>query len=328
MRLFLAILMLASASTVLGQAPSRNETPNDPYANFPPIPPLSMYGEVLAFRSGVEERVSAARPGLAAAEGVIALTDSLVAAWDRYGEYMNRVHGDFPNMSRGRPYWFITTDEAADTLTDRLGKVLEQFVKAHPNEKLGPARADWELLTEKLGVPKGRLFGFQFVELARRGSILCGELKKSHAPADAAVLDDAYLRFLWDLVQFYRQLHGTWYDRHTMRVAEEDWIIHRLTTTKCKEPKWKVLFSLTAIGVDTTKNDPMSDKFMHRIVVADPDCPDTVDFIVPLPHFRLMETELNKKTEAEREEMLKRIQDEMKRPPAQPQPTRRGPEGR
>jgi hypothetical protein len=66
-----------------------------------------------------------------------------------------------------RAYWLITTDDAADTLTDRLGGVLAAYVKAHPSERLSPVRAEWETATATLGVPTSRIFGFQFVELAR-----------------------------------------------------------------------------------------------------------------------------------------------------------------
>ena len=31
------------------------------------------------------------------------MSTRLVAAWERYGDFMDREHGDFPNMSRGPP---------------------------------------------------------------------------------------------------------------------------------------------------------------------------------------------------------------------------------
>lgn len=299
----LSILGWVLAPAARGQAPS-GVTTDDPEAVFPAIPPLSMYGTVDTFRTEVEESISAMRARAASAKAVLALVDTLVFAFDRYGDYMDRQYGDFPNMSRGKPYWIITTDNAADTLTDRVGGVIEAYIKAAPTEKLGLARAQWEMGTDQLGVPRIRLFGFQFVELARRSAVLRRQLIHEH-PTEAATFEDANVRFLWDLVQFYRQLHRTWYDRHMMRVADEDWIIHRITG-RCKDPKWQVAISLTAIGVDTTQYDPMTDKFMHRLKLVDPDCPDTVDFVILLPHYRLMEKEIGQLSPAQRDSLLLR----------------------
>jgi hypothetical protein len=310
-RVLVAIAILSILGSILGSIgePARAQMPShepntDPMANFPPVPTLSMYGTVDTFKTEVESDIAAMRQRVADGKVVVALVDTLVAAFDRYGNYMDRTYGDFPNMSRNRPYWLITTDNAADTLTDRVASVIEGYVKANPNELLGEARAEWESASDKLGVPQSRLFGFQFVELARRASILRKGLIQGH-PADAASYDDANIRFLWDLVQFYRQLHATWYDRHSMRVADEDWVIHR-TTGRCKDMKWRIAFSLTAVGVDTSKYDPMTDKFMHRLQIIDPGCPDTVDFVMSLPHYRLMEKELDKLSPAQKDSLLNR----------------------
>jgi len=304
----LAVLagMAAAAAfppAALAQMPA--PTPNDdPNANFPPIPTIALYDEVKTFRTEIEGDIAAMAHRKTQAKAVVALVDTLVAAFDRYGNMMDREHGDFPNMSRGRPYWIITTDDAADTLTDRVGPVIEAYIRAHPDEKLGEARALWEIGADRIGLPRNRIFGFQFVELARRASTLRTELIREH-PANAAVFEDSSIRFLWDLVQFYRQLHATWYDRHMMRVADEDWIIHRIVG-RCKEPKWQTAVSMTAIGVDTTAYNPMTDKFMHRLKLIDPACPDTVDFVVSLPHYRLMERELNAMTPAQRDSLMRR----------------------
>ncbi len=304
-----AILMMLGVAIGLApaQMPSGVQNTNAE-ANFPPVPTLAMYATVDTFKAEVEGDIAAVKPRVSEGKVVVALIDTLVAAFDRYGDYMDRVYGDFPNMSRNRPYWLITTDNAADTLTDRVGYVIEAYVKANPNELLGQARADWETNADKLGVPQNRLFGFQFVELARRASILRRDLTQAH-PTEAAGYVDANIRFLWDLDQFYRQLHATWFDRHSMRVADEDWVIHR-TIGRCKDPKWQVAVSLTAVGVDTSKYDPMTDKFMHRLKIVDPGCPDTVDFIMSLPHFRLMERELNSLTQAQRDSLFKRTTQE------------------
>lgn len=304
MILFVVLALAGPAAAQYAPAPEAG----DLQVTMPPIPPLTMYGEILAFRAQVDARVSAVLPRAGQSDLVVPLVDALISDWDTYGDYMDREHGDFPNMSRGRPYWFITTDDAADTLTDRLARVLEAYAKANPEEKLGPVRVEWEKAADTLGVPSSRLFGFQFVDLARRGASVREELEAKF-PQEVALLHDSYLRFLWDLVQFYRQLHGTWFDRHTMRVAQEDWIIHRLKG-KCEKPEWRMLLSFTAIGVDTTNMDPMNDKFMHRIVITDPACPETVDFIVPLPHYRRMEKEFQQRTQEERQEMLRRYQEE------------------
>jgi hypothetical protein len=308
-RLDLIVLLVCICAAVPAHAqPPQEAAPRDKYANFPFILPLVITDQIFTFRSDVEGEIKAAAPSLNRAEGVSALTDALVGRWDRYGDFMVLEHGDFYEMSRGRAYWLIVTDDAADTLTDRLGRVLETFVKTHPMEKLSPVRAEWEEGAAKLGIPTNRIFGFQFVELARRGAILRDTLMASR-PESKEVVYDAYVRFLWDLMQFYRQLHSTWFDRYTMRVAQEDWVVHRLVSD-CKDPKWKLLFSLTAIGVDTTNSDPMNDKFMHRIVVADPACGDTADFVMPLPHYRLMEKELNNRTDEEKKQLFDRMMKE------------------
>ena len=117
-------------------------------------------------------------------------------------------------------------------------------------------------IARQLGIPANRIFGFQFVELARRGAELRNQLLVQY-PASSGIVHDAYVRFLWDLMQFYRQLHGTWFDKHTMRVAQEDWVVHRLVST-CEKPNWQLLFSLTAIGVDTSNVDPMKEVFWRR----------------------------------------------------------------
>jgi hypothetical protein len=293
----------------------REPNPDAIYANFPMLLELRIYNEILPFRANVEQRIRVAGPRLGTASGVVGLIDSLVTEWDRFGRYLEREHGDFPNMRRDRPYWLLITDDAADTLTDRLGPVLERFVKANPDEKLGEARAQWEIGAENLGSPRSKIFGFQMVELARRARLLRESLLQKR-PADAAVIEDANIRFLWDLQQFYRQLHGSWYDRHSMRVAEEDWIVYR-TKGICKDPKWQVALSLTAIGVDTSNTDYMSDKFMHRIMVTEPACNETVDFVIPLPHYRLMERELNNMSEEQKQEIIERVQKSVKpAPPA------------
>ncbi|MDM7915354.1 MAG: hypothetical protein ACE15D_14235 [Candidatus Eisenbacteria bacterium] len=301
-----ALIVLPAATPALAQN-GRSVAPNDPFAQFPQVPTLDMYGQVRGFRAEIEQAIARAKPGAHRADSLLALSDRLIAAWDRYGDRIDLEYGDdLPNMRRNRPYWLITTDEAADTLTDRISPLIEAYIKTHPDEKLGPVRAQWEAQAEQLGIPRTRLFGFQFVELARRSGQLRQVLSAAN-PQEADVVRDANLRFLWDLVQFYRQLHGTWFDRYTMRIAQEDWIVHR-TEGRCKDPKWQIAFSLLAIGVDTTNTDPMSDKFMHRIKAVDPECPDTVDFVVPLPHFRLMEQELLKKTDAEKRELLRKVQ--------------------
>lgn len=312
---YLPMLLLLWIAAPIQAAAQRPSVPGGMHANFPPVPELWMQEEVRGFRAEVEARIETARPQLGRGAGVIALTDSLLAAWRRFGDRLVEERGDFHQMHRGGAYWLLTTDEAADTLTDRLGLVLERYVKAHPEESLGPARVQWEIGAENLGVPKNRLFGFQFVELATRGGALRRSLIEA-GPKDEAVLFDAYLRFLWDLVQFYRQLHSGWFERHGMRVAQEDWIIHRLVG-KCKDPRWNTILSLTGVGVDTTSTDPMTDKFMHRLVVVDPACPDTIDFVVPLPHYRLMEQQLNKMSEIQRQKIIDRIlgsEDKPKRP--------------
>jgi hypothetical protein len=114
---------------------------------------------------------------------------------------------------------------------------------------------------------------------------------------------------LWDLTQFYSG-SSTWYDRHTCGSRRR--LGHPPVGQPCKG-KWKLLFSL-AIGVDTLNSDPMKDRFMHRIVVADPDCPDTADFVIFLPHYRFMEKELNSKSESEKKEILERLMKEGRRP--------------
>ncbi len=310
----LSILMLllgvAAGLVPLGAAFAQMPAPvpnDDPNAIFPPIPPIAFYDEVKVFRAEVERDISRIGPS-PNAHAVCSLVDTLVSAFDRYGNRMDREHGDFPNFSRGRPYWLITTDEAADTLTDRLSRVVEAYIRANPTESLGEARAQWEAVADGLGVPRNRLFGFQFVELAKRASGLRQQLE-AQRPADVNVLRDANVRFLWDLVQFYQQLHGTWYDRQMMRVADEDWIVHRMVG-RCKDPKWQLAFSMTAIGVDTSNADPMSDKFMHRLKLIDPACPETIDFVITLPHYRLMERELEKLTPAQKDSLLRRARNE------------------
>lgn len=300
MRILLVIFLLAAALPAPAQEP---QAPVDPWAEFPPVPPLTMYGEVLGFRARVESMIDAAGVNAARPDTLVSLVDRLVAAWTEYGDFMDREHGDFPNMSRNRPYWLVTTDDAADTLTDRLIPVLRRFAKAHPDDKLGPIRAEWEVKVEQLGIPRGKLFGFQFVELARRGGILRRDMESSY-PGARAVVQDAYLRLLWDLGQFYEQQHSTWFDRYSMRVAQEDWIIHR-TRARCENPKWQVLASFTAVGVDTSSADYMTDKFMHRLVLVDPECPDTVDFLMPLPHHRLMEREIGALSPGQRDSLMR-----------------------
>lgn len=291
----------------------REPNPDAIYANFPMLLETRIYDEILPFRANVEQRIKVAAPRLTTASGVVALVDSLVGEWDRLGTYLDREYADFPNMKRDRPYWLLVTDDAADTLTDRLIPVLERYVRAHPDELLGEARAEWEVGVSNLGTPRTKIFGFQFVELARRSRLLRASLVERRA-ADAAVFEDANIRFLWDLGQFYRQLHGSWYDRHSMRVAQEDWIVMR-TKGNCKDPKWQMALSLTAIGVDTSKADYMSDKFMHRIMVVEPACKETVDFVVPLPHYRLMERELGNMSEEKRREILQRVEKQIKPAP-------------
>jgi hypothetical protein len=305
--ILLTILLLAAGSAWAQQVV--RERPQSPYANFPPIPPLVMYQEVLGFRSEIEGMIATAKPTIARSDSLVALIDRLVTAWDRYGDFMDREHGDFPNMSRNRPYWLIATDDAADTLTTRMGSVLASYVKANPQEKLGAVRVEWEIGVEQLGVPRSKLFGFQFVELSRRGAVLRKVLEEKY-PADKADARDAYLRFLWDTYQFYAQLHSTWFDRNTLRIAQEDWIVYR-SKGSCKETKWKMITALTAVGVDTSNFDPMSDKFMHRLLLFDPDCGDTLDFVMPLPHYRLMEKELARLTPAQQDSLMKGISKEM-----------------
>ncbi len=303
--LAMLILALCFVAPAVGQLPS---TENSLEANFPPVPPLAFYEEVLKFRAEVEREVALAQPKAADGSVVSELIDTLVQKWDTYGEYMDREHGDFPNMSRGRPYWLITTDEAADTLVDRVGPVIEAYIEAHPEEKVGQIRAEWELAVQKIGVPNNRVFGFQIVELARRGREVRERLEGDY-PSQLAEVHDAYLRFLWDLIQFYRQLHATWYDRHSSNVAKEDWIVYRMASN-CEDPNWNLLLSFTAIGVDTSNTDPMNDKFMHRLVLVDPACPETVDFVVPLRHYRLMEKELNERSDEERQRIYEQYKQE------------------
>jgi hypothetical protein len=303
--LFVFILLFVLVAPGAGQHAAVS---SDFYADFPPIPPVRMYEEVYIFRAEVERQIARVESDLADPATVVNLVDTLISRWDWYGDYMDREHGDFPNMSRNRPYWLITTDEAADTLTDRLGSVLESYVQANEDELLGPARVAWEEEVAKVGLPRNRLFGFQFVELARLGSSIRNRLAADY-PDGVRELDDAYVRFLWDLMQFYRQLHATWYDRHTMAIAREDWTVYR-TKGLCEDPKWELKLSFTAIGVDTSNMDPMNDKFMHRLVLVDAACPETVDFIFPLRHYRLMEKELNQRTEEQRREILERYQRE------------------
>ena len=70
--------------------------------------------------------------------------------------------------------------------------------------------------------------------------------------------------------------------------------------------------SFTAISVDTAgPRDLMRDRFAHRLMIIDPVCPDTVDFVVPLPHYRMMEMELKERTEEERQRILERHQREL-----------------
>ncbi len=296
------VILLLFATAIPGMA-QQGDAPLDPYANFPAVPSLTMYGEVLGFRAKVESMISACGRNVTRADSLVPLIDRLVAAWEEYGDYMDREHGDFPNMSRNRPYWLITTDDAADTLADRLIPALRQFTRANPQEMLGPIRAQWEVQSEQLGIPRGKMFGFQLVELARRGAILRREMVETY-PGAIADLNDAYLRFLWDLAQFYEQQHGTWYDRHSMRIAQEDWIIHR-TRGRCENPKWGLMASFTAVGIDTSSTDYMTDKFMHRLILVDPDCPDTIDFLMPLPHHRLMEAEISRLTDSQRDSLLR-----------------------
>lgn len=300
MRRLLAILLFATA--LPGQARDEGESV-DPWAQFPPVPPLSMYNEVLGFRAKVESMIADAGPQVTRADTLTSVVDRLVASWVEYGDYMDLEHGSFPNMSRNRPYWLVTTDDAADTLTDRLIPALSRFTRANPQERLGPIRAEWEAKVEQLGVPRGKMFGFQFVELARRAGILRREMAAAY-PGATPDLNDAFIRFLWDLAQFYEQQHSTWYDRHSMRIAQEDWIVHR-TRARCEDPKWQILASFTAIGVDTSSTDYMTDKFMHRLVLVDPACPDTVDFLMPLPHHRLMEKEIMGLTPTERDSLMR-----------------------
>lgn len=300
-RLIPLLVLPLLAAPVFAQQAVR-EKPQNPYANFPPIPPLTMYDEVLGFRAEIEGMIAKAKPTSTRSDSLVALVERLVAAWERYGNFMDREHGDFPNMSRNRPYWLITTDDAADTLTSRLGPVLATFIKQNPEEMLGIVRAEWELGIEQLGVPQNKLYGFQFVELARRGSIFRKALEAKH-PDFKPEARDAYLRFLWDTYQFYAQLHKSWYDRNALRVSQEDWIVYR-SKGRCKETKWKMVTALTAVGVDTSTMNPMTDKFMHRLLLVDPECGDTLDFVMPLPHYRLMEKELEKLTDAQRDSLL------------------------
>lgn len=305
--ILLGFLPLLAAAALAQQAV--RERPQSKYSDFPPLPPLTMYGEVDGFRSEIEGMIASAKPTITRSDSLIALIGRMVTAWDRYGDFMDREHGDFPNMSRNRPYWLITTDDAADTLATRLGPLLRGYVKAHPNEMLGLARADWELAVDQLGVPRSKLFGFQFVELARRGAVLRATIEEKHPDARAEARD-AYLRFLWDIYQFYEQMHSTWFDRNSMRVAQEDWIIYR-TKSRCKETKWQLVTALTAVGVDTSHYDPMTDKIMHRLLFVDPECQDTLDFIVPLPHYRLMERELDRLTPAQKDSLMRGASQQM-----------------
>jgi hypothetical protein len=307
MRPLVLVLILLLVSPAAGQYAPPPES-GDMRAMMPPVPPLTMFEEVLALRAQVESRVAAVLPQAARADAVIGLVSSLIQDWDTYGEYMDREHGDFPNMARGRPYWLLTTDEAADTLTDRLAAVVEAYVKANPEEKLGLVRAEWEQAIQGIGVPRSRLYGFQVVDLARKALTILKDLESKH-PGETATLQDAYVRFLWDLTELYQQIHATWFDRHALRVSQEDWIIHRLKG-RCENPMWQNHLSFTAIGVDTANMDPMNYKFMHRIVLVDPACPETVDFVVPLPHYRKMEKELGTRTAEERQQMLERYQRE------------------
>ena len=315
-------LWLALAFVALPSAAAEEEPSTDPWAKFPAAGPPAMYETVNGFRSEVERRVHAIRRYQTNADTVLALVDTLVAAWDRYGDFLDRDYGDSLNASRGRPYWFIATDNAADTLTDRVGWVIDEFIRSHPEEKLGPARAAWELGASQLGVTKNKLFGFQFVELARRASLLRKELEP-RLPNEKATLQDANVRFLWDLVQFYRQLHANWFDRQSMRIAQEDWVINR-TVGRCKDPKWKLAVSLTAVSIDTAHVDPMTDKFMHRLVFFDAACAETVDFIYPLPHYRLVERELDAKTPAQKDSLLQRYRIDAERRGARERAPERG----
>jgi len=305
MRLLLAILLLFMATPTGGQF----MIDRDP-ADFPAPPPPIMNAELLGFRAEVERWVDQMGSRVSQGKEVTALIDTLVARWDYYGDYIEREHGHLPNMSRNRPYWLIMTDDAADTLTDRFGDVLEAYIEANPDENTGQVRVDWELATEKIGVPVNRIYGFQFIELARRGAEVRRRLQDTY-PGALDEVYDAYLRFLWDVMQFYRQLHSTWYDRHTLTVSKEDWIVYR-TVGLCDTMRWRVAMSFTAISVDTSiARDLMKDKFMHRLVLVDSHCPDTVDFIVPLPHYRKMELELNERSEEERQRLLEKYKREL-----------------
>jgi hypothetical protein len=303
------VSVLWLVATVAFAQPAAEKKPRNLDETFPPIPPLTMYAEVLGFRSEIEGMIASAKPTITRSDSLTALIDRLVAAWDRYGDFMDREHGDFPNMSRNRPYWLITTDDAADTLTSRLGPILSGYVKAHPQERLGTVRVEWEVGVQQLGTPRDRLFGFQFVELARRGSTLRAALEEKHPEAKDEARD-AYLRFLWDTYQFYAQLHSSWFNRNGMRIAEESWVIRR-SKGLCEETSWTMVTSLTAIGVDTTSSDPMTDKFMHRLLLVDQKCGDTLDFVMPLPHFRLMEKELARLTPAQKDSVMRGVTREM-----------------
>lgn len=306
MRALLAFLMLLLATPSIGQFTVPKGM--DP-ARFPPIPPLTIYEEVLVFRAEVERQIEEVGDGVLDAGAMTALADTLIAKWEYYGEYMDRQHGDFYLMSREEPYWLITTDEAADTLTDRLGLALKKYVVANPGEKIGMIRADWEMSVQDIGVPKNRIYGFQFVELARRGAEVRRQLESKY-PDQLPEVYDAYLRFLWDLIQFYTQQHTSWYDRYKMEVSKEDWIVHRMRSI-CEERDWTLAMSFTAIGVDSTNMDPMNDKFMHRLVIVNAACPETIDFVVPLRHYRLMERELNSLSDEERRAVMEGHQKEL-----------------
>jgi len=240
MRVLFAFLLLLLATPTIGQFTIPDGM--DP-AEFPPVPPLTMYEEVLKFRAEVERHIDELGPRVSDANEVTTLVDTLVSKWIYYGDFIDSEHGHFPNMSRERPYWLITTDEAADTLTDQLGETLEEYVQANPEEKIGLVR------------------------------------------------------------QFYRQQHSTWYDRYRMEVSKEDWIIHRMKSI-CDEPEWQLAMSFTAVGIDSGNRDLMNDKFMHRLVLIDAACPETVDFVVPLRHYRLMERELNALSDEERQAVM------------------------
>jgi hypothetical protein len=305
MRLLLAILLLLMATPTGGQLMVDRDS-----ADFPPPLPRAMSVEILAFREEVERQVDRMSSRASRGKDVVALIDTLIAKWDFFGEYIEREYGHLPNMTRNRPYWLMTTDDAADTLTDRFGYVLEEYIKANPEEKTGEVRVEWELSTARIGVPLNRIYGFQLVELARRGQVVRRDLEETY-PDRLDEVYDAYLRFLWDMTQFYRQLHATWYDRHTLNVSKEDWILYR-TVGLCDTMRWRVAMSFTAISIDTTiARDPMKDKFMHRLLLVDDECRDTVDFLVPLPHYRKMELELNERTEEERQRILERHQREL-----------------